>query len=40
MQVSKSIYNKNKSIFGVIGFPRQDIKVTMPDGAVKQGKSF
>jgi hypothetical protein len=32
-------YSKNQFYF-FIGFPREAIKITMPDGAFKEGKSF
>ena len=30
----------NTTIILLIGFPKEPIKVTMPDGNVKEGKSF
>ena len=38
MKVSNEI-NKTRQ-FWIIGFPREEIEITMPDGAIKKGESF
>jgi hypothetical protein len=43
-EVQKDIYAgkyiKNTIIYIFIGFPRNEIEITLPDGAVKKGTSF